>query len=816
MTEQACAGDDESLHPFERLLAEVSARFISLPADQVDAAILDALERIGRLIGVDRSNLIRIEADGRAAITHSWARIRTDATSSRDISVDYVWILARIRRGEAVVVPRVADLPPEAARDQHHLLSGRVKSHLSVPLRVGRRIEGALAFGALEQQRDWTEAIIERAGAIAAVFGNALAHKHASEALDAALAFERTISEVQAALLEARGDDHHRAITAALGMLGRSLAVHRASLWRRLEGGTRFERTHAWYAADPEDRLQMGDTHAIPWLVERIASGTAVSFGRRHPATADERGDLERLASTGVRSGAIVPLSSAGKVIGALSFTSREDDRAWSSDLLGRMAFVGGVFASLIEREASARREQEAQAQAIHAARVGSMGMFAASLVHELSQPLAASLANAETATELLGQSTRQHELRATLADLVADNRRAADQVQQLRRLLRRGENERSSVDIADIVREALRIVEPLATAKQVVVDASLAEGLGQVVVNRAQVQQVLINLLMNALDAVQARPEEERRVALGALAGEASLVIEVSDNGSGIDAPTLSRIFEPFFTTKTGGMGLGLSISRNIAAGHGGMLSAQSTIGEGATFRFELPRAGATALANEPDRRLRERPEGCVHVIEDDASMRRALERQLGAAGYEVRSFASAEDFLAGAPAAGRACIVTDVRMPGASGIDLQGKLARRETPLPVIFISGHGDVPMTVEAMKGGAVGFLPKPFAREDLLDLVVEALARCDELRARHDARAELVSRHATLTPREREVFALVSQGLLNKVVADRLGATEATIKVHRARVMDKLGAQSLADLVRIAERLGEPRAANAKG
>lgn len=197
----------------------------------------------------------------------------------------------------------------------------------------------------------------------------------------------------------------------------------------------------------------------------------------------------------------------------------------------------------------------------------------------------------------------------------------------------------------------------------------------------------------------------------------------------------------------------------------------------------------------------------GAVFVIDDDPSVRRALERQLRTAGFRVETFASAQDYVARAPQAAIACIVTDVRMPGMSGLDLQASLAQAGCALPMVFITGHGDIPTTVRAMKGGAIDFLSKPFAEREILAAVAEALERSRELdRAREDAKG-LRARFQALTPREREVLALVAAGLPNKIIADRLGVAEATIKVHRGRVMEKMGAASLPDLVRMSERLG---------
>jgi FixJ family two-component response regulator len=197
----------------------------------------------------------------------------------------------------------------------------------------------------------------------------------------------------------------------------------------------------------------------------------------------------------------------------------------------------------------------------------------------------------------------------------------------------------------------------------------------------------------------------------------------------------------------------------------------------------------------------------GTVFVIDDDPSVRRALERQLRTAGFRVETFESAQDYVARAPQAAIACIVTDVRMPGMSGLDLQDSLAQAGRALPMVFITGHGDIPTTVRAMKGGAVNFLPKPFAERDILAAVAEALERSRALEGERRDIENLRTRYEALTAREREVLVLVVAGLLNKVIADRLGIQEATIKVHRGRVMEKMGAASLADLVRMSEQLG---------
>jgi FixJ family two-component response regulator len=197
------------------------------------------------------------------------------------------------------------------------------------------------------------------------------------------------------------------------------------------------------------------------------------------------------------------------------------------------------------------------------------------------------------------------------------------------------------------------------------------------------------------------------------------------------------------------------------------------------------------------------------VFVVDDDPTMRRSLENLMRSVGLRTEAFASAQDFLRRRPPDGPACLVLDVRLPGPSGLDLQTRMAETGLEIPIVFITGHGDVPMSVRAMKAGAVEFLTKPFRDQDLLDAIHQALERDREARAQREEVAVLRRRFASLTPREREVMTHVVAGLLNKQIAGEVGASETTVKIHRHQVMEKMGAGSLAALVRMADRLGVP-------
>lgn len=793
---------------FERLLAELSARFLILPTPEVDAAITDALRQFVEMIGVDRAQLIRFSSSGEAAqVTHSWAVDGLPSVSPRPLSNRFPWMIQRVRAGQTVLVPRIEGLPPEAAVDKTSFEVVGTKANLTVPMRVAGQVEGALAFGCLRHWHEWPDALVERIHILAEVLANALAHKRAREDLDAAMRFERKAVDILRALLAAPRERQDHVLEAGLGDVARALGADRATLWRIVASEGLFHKTHRWLADGvpvPPDVLR---TPKTPWISAQLGHGAVVCFARHAALPPEAAADLAALRDLCIGAAVIVPLVLSGAVVGALSIATVREGPAWPHELVSRVQLLGEAFASFLARQEAERREHKAQAQAAHAARVGTMGVFAASLVHELTQPIAASLSNAETAKELLdARAPDLDDMRATVADIVADSRRAGEMIQKLRRFLRHGEAERNEFDLGALLSDVLGFVRPEATHKGIVVTLDSPQDIPSMVGDRVQIQQVLINLLLNAFDAVADHDAGQRRVELCARPTAGGVGIEVTDHGAGMDEATVARIFQPFFTTKPGGMGLGLSISQTIVATHGGTLSVRSEPGSGSVFRIELPCRQPLVMGLAPSETTHATAEDTVFVVDDDDAVRRALVRQLQSEGYQVEAFATAAAFMEGAPRADVACIVSDVRMPGMSGLDLQATLARAKVAWPIVFISGHADIPTTVQAIKAGAVAFLTKPFAKAELLAAVADALARSHKDRHDHHQDEEILTRHASLTPREQEVFDLVVAGLLNKIIADRLGISDRTVKIHRARAMEKMGARSLPDLVRMAQRM----------
>lgn len=583
---------DGDLRAFEQLLAELSAEFISLPADRVDAAITDALRRIVGLLRLDRSSLARLSPEsGVALITHAWVAPDLDLgpPPRRPNPLAYPWIVRRAASGQPVVFSRVDDLPPEAHVDKETLQRVKAKSAVAMPMSVGGKVEGTLNFGTIRRERVWSEELVARFRVLATIFGNALAHKRAQEALDQAMEFERLVSRVFAALLKAAPSELDRVIEAGLRDAANCLGAERGTLWRYQEHKAALRKTHRWTAEStpvPFDR-----TVVIPWIGAQLAAGSVVRITRLTDLPPEAAADLKVLQTAGLRSGMIAPVAVEGNIVGALSFGSVTEERDWPEALVPRIQLLGEVFASVVARREAQQREELAKAEAAHAARVTTMGAFAASLAHELTQPVAAIRSNAESVARLLAQPQPGiAEARSAVEDILSDDQRAGDLIQKLRRFLRRGEIEREALALPEVLEEVVRVASAEAIGRGVTFTAERPWEMAHVLGDRVQLQQVLLNLLLNAFDAVTAQKADARRVEMRTSPGVGGVSIEVRDSGTGMDGEVLKRIFEPFFTTKPRGMGLGLSISRTIAEAHGGTLSARSTSGAGSTFRLELP----------------------------------------------------------------------------------------------------------------------------------------------------------------------------------------------------------------------------------
>ncbi len=466
----------------------------------------------------------------------------------------------------------------------------------------------------------------------------------------------------------------------------------------------------------------------------------------------------------------------------------------------GEPVYMIGVSEDITARKMMEDAIRDQREQIEHVTRVRSMGELTATLAHELSQPLTAIVSNAHAARRLLDADPPDlAEAGAALGDIASAGQRAGDVIRRLRALLRKAEPRRTPLNINQLIVETIPLVKGRLQLGGIALRTHLEPGLPPLHGDQIELQQALLNLLLNALDAMHGcQPDACELAVSSAHSGPSTIQIDVCDAGAGLDERELARVFEPFYTTKPDGLGMGLPIAQTIVA-----RARRTDLGD------PQPGAGrhpAHRPAGCPGGRMMPGPDPVVYVVDDDAAVFRAVGRLLAAEGLHVETFASPAEFLRAARREAPRCLVLDVRLPGQDGLDLQAYLQSTDLHIPIIFITGYGEIPMTVQAMKAGAVDFLTKPFTDCELLRAIDEALDRDRRSQAGLRDQREAEGRYATLTPREREVFHLVVAGMPNKQIARQLAVTEQTVKVHRSRAMAKMRADSLAELVRIGERL----------
>jgi C4-dicarboxylate-specific signal transduction histidine kinase/integral membrane sensor domain MASE1 len=537
---------------FEELVARLSRAFVHLPSDQMDESFGAWLEHIGRFLSVDRVLLLRLSRSGSGfCVAHSWDTRGPHPAPWIDAGAEVPWMMARLICEEPVVVARPEDIPEEAIADRESVRRSGIRSLLVLPLSTGARVLGGLTLITTAAARAWSLELASGIPLVAEVFANALARKESEDAL-------RASELMKSAILASLNSG-----VAVLDSEGRIIAVNQA--WARF----------ARQAGAP-----------VPWHREddNYLHTCRAAVARGEPEAAEALAGIEAVLS-GSRTGFAFEYSSntpAGEHWVAISVVplSRPE---------------GGAVVSrtdVTERKRAEMEAERARQELAHFTRVSTMGELTASLAHELRQPLAGILTNAQAAQRFLAATPPDlDEVREILADIVKNDRRATQVIQRLRDLVRRGDSEMRPFDLNDLIRDVVKLLASDTIIRGVTVELALAAESAVVRADPVQIQQVVLNLLLNAMEAMAGCPRETRLLVIRTENPEPLRVqVSVDDAGPGLSAGVQGLMFDPFYTTKPHGMGMGLAIARSIIELHRGVISAENTVTGGATLRFSLP----------------------------------------------------------------------------------------------------------------------------------------------------------------------------------------------------------------------------------
>jgi signal transduction histidine kinase/integral membrane sensor domain MASE1 len=543
---------------FHALLSQLSATFVQMPGERLESTLDVWLESLGRALRLDQVRVVRFtEHDQRPTIVSTWFA-NTDLPPPSNVKEDFPWMVAELLAGRPVIVEDARRLPDEASIDRAGLIALEMEAVLILPLVAEQQVLGTVGFGC-RVPRAWPDSIVAALRLVSDVFASALLRQRTEEALTASEAMKSAIVA---------------SLPTGVAVIDRAGAVRAVNdNWTHL---MRESEDPAYPAVHVGDNLVESFRLAArynPRLMEAVGGVSAVMSGAR-----------DRFAFEHAR-------------------FSDGATRWWTMHVAPLRSFEpGGAVVTYAEITEHRRAEQEAERgrqELAHVTRVSTMGALAVSLAHQLNQPLAAIMANAQAGIRLLenhttgaGADTGAGDLRAILADVVDDDKRASDVIRRLRDLLKNGRPADECFDLGASIQDIASLVKSDAVIRNVTVTLELARASAFVRGDRVQLQQVVLNLLVNALEASDAASGGGGRVEVECRCRNDGVAeVTVRDSGRGLDPSLEEQVFEPFYTTKPGGMGMGLSIARSIVEAHGGRIRiGNASVQGGAIAEFTLP----------------------------------------------------------------------------------------------------------------------------------------------------------------------------------------------------------------------------------
>lgn len=528
---------------FERLVTEISALLINIPPAEVERRIVAAMGRVASMLGFDIAVYSLLFGHGTGLVAYVWNKPGVAGMPAHLTEKDFPWKARELSEGRDTHIRTLDDFPPEAAVDRATYERYGIKSSSDIPIIVGGRGVGVFSLGSFEREQAVPPAIIQRQRIVGDLFANAVLRSQADAALRES---ERRLGLAAAA--------------ANLGLWFWNLRDN--SLWAT-------HRAKEIFSFAPE----AGVTYPM-WL-ERV-----------HPE--DRSGIETELAEAARRGGVYETEYRILRGDGQVRWIAARGEAAFDSE--GRPSSMTGVVMDITERRHAEQEIGRQRNELAHLSRVATVSELSGSLAHELNQPLAIILTNAQAALRLLAQDPPDlTEARDILADIVSEDQRAGEVIRRLRSLLKHGETSLRPLPVNDVLDEVLHLIRSDLIGQGVTVKLALAAHLPPSLADRIQIQQVLLNLIRNACEAMAMNPPARKMLTLATAHLDGMVRISVSDSGCGLP-PDAERVFEPFHTTKKDGLGLGLSICRSIVSAHHGRLWAEAPVGAGATFHLELP----------------------------------------------------------------------------------------------------------------------------------------------------------------------------------------------------------------------------------
>ncbi len=580
---------------FEQLLSGLSAGFVNIPPSQVDPEINRALGQLLEYFQVDRCALVQT-LPGKI----SWQI--THVASSDDVppvpkGVELPrslnpWAYEKLtEKREVLSFSRLDDLPAEASVDRQTWIEWGIRSNLIIPVVTGESVDRIIVINSVKRERVWPEEFISRLRLVGEVFVNALERRQIRLQIEERLQFEGLISRLSAGFVNLPPNEVDEQVNNGLRAITEFFDADRCSIELFSKDRTHLVLAFEYRSAEAEPAPESMSKEQMPWYLGQLIRGKPVVINRVEDLPPEAEKERRLCLARGMKSVLSIPMLSGGKTLGSCALVSTRAERIWPEECIPRLRLLGEILVNVTEHKRAEVEVNRARTQLLHVERSARMGELTASLAHELNQPLAAILSNAQAALRFLqSDKVNLDEFREILHDIIQDDQRAGNVIRSLRSMMKREERERNPIILKNVVNDVIQIFHTESIFRNVRIDTEFDESLPPVLGDKVQLQQVVLNLIVNAADAMSQNPPEHRKIILRAQVKDDRIRVTIRDFGPGIDQGNVDRIFQPFFTTKGTGLGMGLAVSQTIVEAHGGDIWVENNPDGGATFFIELP----------------------------------------------------------------------------------------------------------------------------------------------------------------------------------------------------------------------------------